>query len=487
MKIAVQTSLPAFQNDIGDVVRLFYGEGAAVEETQQADARLTHIHEDADGEWRETFVLTDCSGRTEQNTLSAPAVSGGLEEKRQKKRLIKRCCYMLFKRLSGRQPAWGSLTGIRPTRLYYQQLENGKTRGEARQTLQDLFDLSQEKIGLLDEILDAQQGLMDRRARACDVYIGIPFCTTRCAYCSFSSGEIGDGRLVEPYLAALLHEIEACAEMAREMGLHIRVGYIGGGTPSSLTTPQLDRLLAHVERHFGALAEFTVEAGRPDTLDAQKLRMLRDHPVTRISINPQTMNDATLARIGRAHTAKQTVEAYELARSIGFDDINMDVIAALPGEDYAMFAHTLAEIRRLRPESLTVHTLAIKRSSRLHEEKYAQAEQDVARMVALGRQTAHDMGMRAYYLYRQKYMAENLENVGYALPGRFCRYNIDNMEETTSILALGAGGISKCVMREEEKILRAPNIANIEQYIGRVDEMIERKRIVFAEKAKKLD
>ena len=158
MKIAVQTSLPAFQNDIGDVVRLFYGEGAAVEETQQADARLTHIHEEADGEWRETFVLTDYSGRTEQNTLSAPVVSGGLEEKRQKKRLIKRCCYMLFKRLSGRQPAWGSLTGIRPTRLYYQQLENGKTRGEARQTLQDLFDLSQEKIDLLDEILDAQQG-----------------------------------------------------------------------------------------------------------------------------------------------------------------------------------------------------------------------------------------------------------------------------------------------------------------------------------------
>ena len=141
MKIAVQTSLPAFQNDIGDVVRLFYGEGAAVEETQQADARLTHIHEEADGEWRETFVLTDCSGRTEQNTLSAPAVFGGLEEKRQKKRLIKRCCYMLLKRLSGRQPAWGSLTGIRPTRLYYQQLENGKTRGEARHTLQDLFDL----------------------------------------------------------------------------------------------------------------------------------------------------------------------------------------------------------------------------------------------------------------------------------------------------------------------------------------------------------
>lgn len=486
MKIAVKTPLTAFQNDIGDVVRLFYGEGAAVEADSEADAWLIHRHEETDGQWRETFVLTNADGKAVQNTLSAPIVFGGLEEKRQLKRLIKRCCYVLLKRVSGRQPAWGSLTGIRPTRLYYQQLEKGKTREEARKALRELFDLSQEKIDVLDEILDAQQGLIDRRARACDFYVGIPFCTTRCAYCSFSSGEIGDGRLVEPYLKALFHEIEACAEMAREMGLHIRVGYVGGGTPSSLTTPQLDRLLEHIEKHFGALDEFTVEAGRPDTLDEQKLRMLHSHPVTRISINPQTMNDETLVRIGRAHTARQTVEAYECARSIGFDDINMDVIAALPGEDYGMFAHTLREIQKLRPESLTVHTLAIKRSSRLHEEKYAQQEQDAARMVALGRQTAHEMGMRAYYLYRQKYMAENLENVGYALPGRFCRYNIDNMEETTSVLALGAGGISKCVMREEEKILRAPNIANIKQYIERVDEMIERKRVVFAEKANTL-
>ena len=487
MKIAVHTPLTMFQNDIGDVVRLFYGEGAAVDAEETADARLVHMHEETEGQWRETFVLTDANGHEAQNTLSAPTVFGGLEEKRQLKRLIKRCCYMLLKHVSGRQPAWGSLTGIRPTRLYYQQLENGKTREEARKTLAELFDLSREKIDLLDEILDAQQGLIDRRAKACDLYVGIPFCTTRCAYCSFSSGEIGDGHLIEPYLKALFREIEVCADMAREMGLHIRVGYIGGGTPSSLTTPQLESLLNHIEKHFGVMEEFTVEAGRPDTLDERKLRMIYEHPVTRISINPQTMNDETLVRIGRAHTAKQTEEAYALARRIGFNDINMDVIAALPGEDYAMFAHTLDEIERLRPESLTVHTLAIKRSSRLHEEKYAQREQDVARMVALGRQTAHDMCMRAYYLYRQKYMAENLENVGYALPGRFCRYNIDNMEETTSVLALGAGGISKCVMREEEKILRAPNIANIEQYIERVDEMIERKRAVFAEKAKRAD
>ena len=275
--------------------------------------------------------------------------------------------------------------------------------------------------------------------------------------------------------------------MAKDMGLDIRVGYIGGGTPSSLTTPQLDRLLAYMGKRFGRLEELTVEAGRPDTLDYDKLSMLRSHPVTRISINPQTMNDRTLEAIGRAHTARQTIDCYHMARSLGFDDINMDVIAALPGEDYAMFAHTLDEIRRLAPDSLTVHTLAIKRSTRLHEQKYQQTENDVARMVALGRETAHDMGMHAYYLYRQKYMAQNLENVGYAKPKSICRYNIDNMEETTSVLALGAGGISKCVMRQEEKILRAPNIANIEQYIERVDEMVERKRAAFAEKAARIE
>ncbi|MBQ7886286.1 MAG: coproporphyrinogen dehydrogenase HemZ, partial [Clostridia bacterium] len=310
--------------------------------------------------------------------------------------------------------------------------------------------------------------------------------TTRCAYCSFSSGEIGNGKLVEPYLDALFREIDQCSEMAKEMGLDIRVGYIGGGTPSSLTTSQLNRLLEHMHKCFGRLEELTVEAGRPDTLDREKLAMLRSHPVTRISINPQTMNDETLRVIGRAHTAQQTIDCYHLARELGFDDINMDVIAALPGEDYAMFAHTLDVIRDLDPDSLTVHTLAIKRSSKLHEQKYQQQEEDVSRMVALGRQTAHEMGMRAYYLYRQKYMAENLENVGYAKKKSICRYNIDNMEETTSVLALGAGGISKCVMRQEEKILRAPNIANIEQYIARVDEMVERKRAAFAEKAMRI-
>lgn len=487
MRIAVETELPQFANDIADVVRLFYGEGAAVTGDEPHDAELSHVHGLEAGMWRESVALS-CGGQSVFYALSAAATApgdGALEEKRQLKRLVKRCCYELMKRWTGRRPAWGSLTGIRPTRLYYQQLERGKTRGEARRTLGEWFDLSQEKLDLLDEIITAQSGLVDRPANACDLYVGIPFCTTRCAYCSFSSGEIGSGKLVEPYLKALTREIDACADMARELGLRVRVGYMGGGTPSSLTTPQLDGLLTHIERRFGALCEWTVEAGRPDTLDEEKLRMMRAHPVTRISINPQTMNDVTLKAIGRAHTARQAVDCFHLARRLGFEDINMDVIAALPGEDLSMFEHTLSGVRELGPESLTVHTLAVKRSSRLHEQRYRGSETDAAAMVALGREAAHEMGMSAYYLYRQKYMADNLENVGYAKPESICRYNIDNMEETTSVMALGAGGISKCVMRQEEKILRAPNIANIEQYIERVDEMIERKRVVFEEKARR--
>lgn len=487
MKTAIDTQLPQFQNDIADVVRLFYGEGAAVTPQEPHDASLVHTHRLDGSQWCEAFTLTAGDERLSMDMRADAVTDGGLEDKRQLKRLVKRCCYQLLKRYTGRTPAWGSLTGIRPTRLYYQQLERGKSRGEARTALHELFDLSEEKLDLLDEIITAQSGWVHRPQSACDLYVGIPFCTTRCAYCSFSSGEIGNGRLVEPYLAALMHEIDLCSELAQETGLQIRVGYVGGGTPSSLTTAQLDRLLTHIERRFGPLDEFTVEAGRPDTLDEEKLSMLRAHPVTRISINPQTMNDETLRAIGRAHTAQQTIDTYHLARKLGFDDINMDVIAALPGENLDMFARTLRIVGELAPDSLTVHTLAIKRSSRLHEQGYTQSERDVAQMVQMGREAAHALGMRAYYLYRQKYMAENLENVGYARPDRICRYNIDNMEETTSVLALGAGGISKCVMRQEEKILRAPNIANIEQYIVRVDEMVQRKREAFAVKARSLN
>ena len=336
-----------------------------------------------------------------------------------------------------------------------------------------------------------------------DVYIGIPFCTTRCAYCSFSSGEIGDGRLVAPYMDALEAELAAGREILRRSGRKLRAVYVGGGTPTALPAEAFRRLLAAMMERFPGALEYTVEAGRPDTLTREKLRAIRDAGIHRISINPQTMNDRTLRLIGRAHTSAQVREAYALAREEGMPHINMDVIAGLPGEGLAEFARTMAAAEELRPESLTVHTLAIKRSSPWGEERTARKRrlprkdgqeaamdapaeagrlptgETAAEMVRLGGETASRLGMRPYYLYKQKYMAGNLENTGYALPGHECVYNVDIMEETSHILAFGAGGISKRIYPEEGHIGRAPNVSNIETYIARLDEMIRRKRELF--------
>lgn len=477
MKIRIETTVEGYRNDIGDVVRLFYGEHA-IADAGQEDATLFHEQVTAGGRFEERICFV-YQNREKTQVLTGDSSDDELELKRRQKRLIKQACYSILKEISGRKPAWGSLTGIRPTRLYYRALEENRTVCETEAKLAGEYDLSPEKVKLLSEVVAAQQPYYHPDADQFDLYVGIPFCTTRCTYCSFSSGVIGDGKLVEPYLRSLEREIDACAGMMREQGLSVSVGYMGGGTPSSLSTRQMDRLLTYIEKRFPALTEWTIEAGRPDTLDKEKLSMLKAHPVTRISINPQTMNDETLRRIGRAHTTEDTLAAYETARECGFDNINMDLITALPGETEEMFLGTLEAVRRLAPDSLTVHTLAIKRSSKLHEQGYKQQESSAGRMVEAGRQCAHDMGMKAYYLYRQKYMAANLENVGYALPGKVCRYNIDNMEEITSVLAVGAGSISKRLLKKDERILRVPNVSNILQYIERTDEMIERKKQMF--------
>ncbi|MBQ8092311.1 MAG: coproporphyrinogen dehydrogenase HemZ [Clostridia bacterium] len=475
MQILIKTNLPEFQNDIGDVVRLFFGEGTAIY-TGDEENICEHSHSEQAGNWTEQvrFVL---DGRTVEHTLSEPAAGDTpVEHKRLMKRLTKRTVYLALKAWTGRVLPWGSLTGIRPARLFRQQMDSGKTFDETVRQFRMDFDVSPERINLITEILEAQKPYLLPEPGTVDLYIGIPFCTTRCSYCSFSSGEIGDGHLVEPYLSALLHELDAVSDLVRTHGLAVRTAYIGGGTPTSLGAAQMDRLLSALFRAFPDITELTVEAGRPDTVDREKLTVLKQYPVTRISINPQTMNDSTLQAIGRAHTAQQCIDTYHLAREMGFTDINMDIITALPGEDLSMFEHTLEVVENLSPDSLTVHTLAIKHSSKLHEQRYEQRiDEMIQQMADKSRECAHRMGLRAYYLYRQKYMASNLENVGYAGPEKICRYNIDNMEETASVLALGAGGISKRIMGRDQRILRAPNVSNIEAYISRVDEMIERK------------
>ena len=403
-----------------------------------------------------------------------------LHRRRAARRLCKQTLYDLLREMTGIRPPWGSLTGVRPTHLMLEALGEGLTAEEAVLRLEQEFDVAPDRAALLAEIA-AEQGKLPAPGDAwMDVYIGIPFCTTRCAYCSFSSGEIGDGKLVAPYMAALTSEMRACKNILKESGRKLRALYVGGGTPTALPEGAFEQLMAEIASCFPGAAEYTVEAGRPDTLTRGKLRAIKNAGIGRISINPQTMNDRTLEIIGRAHTAQQVRDAYALAREEAISHINMDVIAGLPGENEADFARTMEEARKLKPESLTVHTLAIKRSSRMSLENHPLPDGDMtARMVEAGRETARGMGMVPYYLYKQKYMAGNLENTGYALPGHACLYNVDIMEETSHILAMGAGGISKRIWPEEGHITRAPNVSNIHDYLTRTEEMVRRKRELF--------
>ncbi len=484
--IRLQTDAPQFFSDLGDVLRLFYGDVQV--SLTDGDVLFEHRFTDVGGLWTDTW-----RAQGQEFALTRPAPAGNaLEVKRARKRQAKGALYGLLKQLTGMRPPWGSLTGIRPTRLLYEGMEAGLTLDEAVRRVQDAFDVSADRAALLGDIARMQAGIREAAPDQFDLYIGIPFCRTRCSYCSFSAGEIGDGRLVGPYVEALLREIALCRDLMREKGMRLRAGYVGGGTPTAIPCADLERILEAAQAAFPGAVEWTVEAGRPDTIDKQKLRMIKARGVGRISVNPQTFNDETLRRIGRAHTGEETLAAYALARSLGFDDINMDLIAALPGETVEDFSRTLDAVERLAPDSVTVHSLAIKRSSRLHEQLavagagYGQVTREGAdEMIALARARLTAGGWRPYYLYRQKYMAGNLENVGYAKPGKACLYNIGNMEETVSVLALGAGAITKWLFDPRDRDLRierAPNVRNIEAYIERVDEMVRRKRdVIFSE------
>ncbi len=477
MKIRVDTQTPQFLNDILDIVRVFYGN---TETDGSASAVLVHAEETGGGQRRVHVTLND--GQTFSSESLSVVYADPLEEKRMHKRQIKRCVYDVCRQSTGITPPWGSLTGIRPTRLFRMERMRGASMDEAQDTLENVFDVSPEKSSLVRETVTVQDSLPSQAEGEIDLYVSVPFCMSRCAYCSFLSGEVGSGRQLAPYTEALCREIEAVDAVIRKERLSVRAFYMGGGTPTALPAPLLSRVLDSLDPLLEGAAEITVEAGRPDTIDAEKLALMRRHRVKRISINPQTMHDETLERIGRRHTRADTEKAYALAREYGFDRINMDLIAGLPGENTDMFRETLAWSRILSPESLTVHTLCIKHASLLHlwEHQLPDGE-GVAEMVRCGQREAAARGMRPYYLYRQKYMAGNLENVGYSLPGMENLYNIGMMEENANVLAMGAGGISKKVNTRTGRILRAPNVSNVEEYITRTDEMIRRKEAMLAE------
>ena len=486
-ELRVLTRLFGFPESVWDEPKKFV---PVAEELEQRDGPCSYT------QWNEKTVpavppvstcfriIFEADGHRAEHTVPAPDDPDErirvLHRRRAARRLCKQTLYDLLREMTGIRPPWGSLTGVRPTHLMLEALKEGLTSEEAVARLVSDFDVAPDRAALLAEIANIQGKLPAPGDEWMDVYIGIPFCTTRCAYCSFSSGEIGDGSLVKPYMDALTREMYACAEILRESGRKLRALYVGGGTPTALPQDAFERLIAETVSCFPGAMEYTVEAGRPDTLTREKLRTIRSAGISRISINPQTMNDRTLEIIGRAHTSQQVRDAYTLAREEAIPHINMDVIAGLPGENEKDFAHTMDEARKLKPESLTVHTLAIKRSSRMSLENHPLPNGDMtARMVEAGRETARALGMAPYYLYKQKYMAGNLENTGYALPGHACLYNVDIMEETSHILAMGAGGISKRIFPEEGHIERTPNVSNIHDYLTRTNEMIQRKRDLF--------
>ena len=485
MKVAMYTPLPALSAEMADVIRLFYGEIGLTVNGGEEEAELCLRHElvEENGVWRCGFTMIQRGQAPAlyEGYSSIPQGDGqGLLYKRFRKRLCKQTLYELLKARTGFHPPWGSLTGIRPTRLVYEAMKDGLSVENAARRAGETFDLDPEKAALLSDIVKTQLTLPPPSPMEADVYIGIPFCRTRCAYCSFLSGELGNGRQVAPYVQALIREMGFTARLMNENGLTLRAVYVGGGTPTALDFHSFRQVIEAMVAHFPNAREVTVEAGRPDSITREKLQIIKNAGGERISINPQSMKAETLQRIGRDHTPDQTLVAFELARNMGFESINMDVIAGLPGETIEDFAYTLSFVERLRPESLTVHTLALKRASLLRLWEWPLPDGDqTAQMVRLGAQAARGMGLSPYYLYRQKYMAGNQENVGYALPGKECLYNVDIMEETTSILAVGAGAISKRVIGGEGRIERAPNVSNIETYVQRIGEMENRKAALW--------
>lgn len=399
---------------------------------------------------------------------------------------LKKFLYLSLSEECGKKLPWGNLTGIRPTKIALSMLEEGKQEDEIRKFLMQEHFVSDQKAQLSIEIAEREQKLIHTLSdkNGYSVYIGIAFCPTTCLYCSFPSNPVfGWKERTDAYVECLEKEIDYVAEQFR--GQVLDTVYIGGGTPTTLTAEQLDRLITKIRTtlDMSQVKEFTVEAGRADSITEEKLRVLYEAGVSRISINPQTMNDKTLQIIGRRHTVQQVIDAFRLARRIGFTNINMDIILGLPGETEAEVETTIREIEKLGPDSLTVHSLAIKKASKLQkwiEENGIRTLQNTDGCMAIAAAGAERMGLKPYYLYRQKHMSGNFENTGYAREGCFGLYNILIMEEIQSIVALGAGSISKIVY-PDGRIERCENAKDVDRYMSAIDEMIERKKKLYAD------
>lgn len=392
-----------------------------------------------------------------------------------------RLLYRLLQEHTGITPQWGILTGVRPVKWVQQRLRAGMDAGAIRQELREKLYISDQKCSLALQIAQAQQEILaEDQPRDYSLYLSIPYCPSRCSYCSFVSHAITQKKaleLVPKYVKTLVKELYFTAEMAHNCGLRLRSVYIGGGTPTALTAAQLREVTNAVKACFplSSQVEYTIEAGRADTIDEEKLQVIRDAGARRISINPQTFSDSVLQAIGRAHTAAEVIDRYRLAREMGFEAINMDLIAGLPTDTYESFCQSIDQAVALAPENVTIHTLSIKRSSALYAQGHgAEDYRPVQRMVAYAYEKLTAAGYLPYYLYRQKNTIGNLENVGYARPGYFGRYNVYIMEEVQTILAAGAGAVSKVVLPGD--IQRVYNYKYPYEYITGFDDILAKKR-----------
>lgn len=500
--ITIFLSDKAYQNDVYPLVKAFYpAEIIKVQEEQQnlpnevdtGTFRLKDKSNPIEGLTDQKAVLEiflefmeeqiRCSFASKGNIIKTRILNLDISTpKPQYKNAMKRCLYGMLSELTGRELPWGILTGIRPTKLVYEMLVQGEDDPAIHRYMKEEYYCSDAKTDMSIRIARREKELLEEMdyKNGYSLYIGIPFCPTTCLYCSFTSFSISKfSNLVDDYLSALEKELRYGASCFPDKKL--TTVYFGGGTPTTLSAAQLDRLLGLVRKHydFTYVKEFCVEAGRPDSITKEKLEVLKKWGVSRISINPQSMQQKTLDLIGRRHTIEDVKKAFALARETGHDNINMDIIIGLPGENPEDVADTLRQIEILNPESLTVHTLALKRAARLNIEKdnyMSMKASGVPRMLEETIQYAKEHDYLPYYLYRQKNMADNLENIGYAKYGREGLYNILIMEEKQTILALGAGGMSKFVFHQENRIERVDNVKSVTDYIGRIDEMLQRKR-----------
>ena len=416
------------------------------------------------------FMNAVIVGGREYDFCERQECAGEIEFKRYARRFAKLALYEALRAETGRSMPWGALTGIRPTKLAYAE----QAAGRRFEPLFEKFGVSRENIALVRAVLDAQQGIYAREEGAADLYIGIPFCPSKCDYCSFITADISrTGQYVEGYLSALEKEIAACRGLFRRL----KSIYIGGGTPLVLETPQLRRVL-DAAAPFAEGQEYTVEAGRPDVFTEEKLRLLKDYGVTRICVNPQTFSDETLARIGRRHTAADIYRAFDMARRFSFD-INCDLIAGLPGERAEELCSGLDKARALAPENITVHTLCLKKGAKLKEEESRLAGDGIGEMISYSRSALSAAGYVPYYLYRQKYMADNRENTGWTKPGRACVYNIDVMEEITDNIACGANAVGKKLFAGEGRIERIGSPKDIPTYIAKIEGILAEKRKLY--------